>query len=63
MKKTKETNVTLLAPANSRNEVNVLHSTDITKVIYQFNPTDSHTHSYMLLQTTEIIWILHSNIS
>jgi hypothetical protein len=45
MKKTKETNIALLAPANSRNDANVLHSTEFTKVIYQFNPTDRHRHT------------------
>jgi len=58
MRKTKETEAVLLAPANSRNEAHVLHSTEFTEVFYQFNPTDR-----ALRGTPEIIWILHSNIS
>jgi len=58
MRKTKETDAVLLAPANSRNEAHVLHSTEFTKVFYQFNPTDT-----VLRGTPEIIWILQSKIS
>jgi len=45
MKKTKETDTVLHAPTNSRNEAHVLHSTEFTEVFYQFNPTDTATHT------------------
>lgn len=45
MKKTKETDTVLLVPANSRNEAHLLHSTELTRIFYQFNPTDTTTHT------------------
>jgi hypothetical protein len=57
-KKTKETDAVLLAPANSRNEAHVPHTTEFTSFI----PIQSSTHSHMLRGTPEIIWILRSNV-